>query len=103
MVITLQPLLAFLLPIKIAIAAASAPIVPKPKTTGLVAVGLPVGLPFGLPLGLPFALPLGLPFALPLGLPVSQLNPANTLFAKSVKKPGVLIDPPEPIWSPNAK
>ena len=75
MVMTLQPPLPFLLPTRMAITAASAPIIAKAKTVGLIAVELPV----------------------------SPVNPATTLFAKSVKKPGGLLDPPEPIWSPNAK
>ena len=75
MVITLHPLLPFLLPTKIAITAASAPIIAKAKTVGLIAVELPV----------------------------SPLNPPTTLFAKSAKKPGGLLNPTEPIWSLNAK
>src|SRR5712692_575020 len=70
----LTPLLPLLLPTKIAITAASALIIAKAKTVGLSAHELPV----------------------------SPLNPATTLFAKSPKKPGGLLDPPEPIWSPNA-
>ena len=85
MVMTLQPLFPFLLLTKIATVAASAAI---SKNVRLSAVKLRVGP----------ELPLG-----PVKLPVNPFNPATTLFAKSAKKPGELLAPPEPVWSPNAK
>jgi len=86
MVMTLQPLLPFLLLTKIATIAASAAISPNVRPS---AVKVPAG---------PDELPAG-----PVKLPVSPFNPATTLFAKSPKKPGELLTPPEPVWSPNAK
>jgi len=85
MVMTLQPLLPFLLLTKIATIAASAAI---SKNVRLSAVKLRVGpeLP-----------------VCPVKPPVSPFNPATTLFAKSAKKPTALLAPPEPVWSPNAK
>ncbi len=98
MAMTLQPFFPLLLPTKIAITAARAAIIAKAKTIGLSDVELPVEPPGELPVEPPVKLPVS-----PLKPVTSPLIPATSLFPKSVKKPGELLDPPEPTWSPNAK